>query len=134
MILPEGLLSPLTDFDVGYTKHNHEARRNEINGCEMRLLDLESDNCKMRQLTLCEKRILLCLVEGDSNKVIARKSDIAEATVKVHIKAILRKIQVQNRTQAAVWGINHAINVWSLGMPEHGGAGPEHKRKFEAAS
>ena len=48
-----------------------------------------------------------CLIEGASNKCIARKIDIAEATVKVHIKAILRKIRVQNRTQAAIWGINN---------------------------
>jgi two-component system nitrate/nitrite response regulator NarL len=54
-----------------------------------------------------EKLILHCLTEGDSNKCIARKMDIAEATVKVHVKAILRKIRVQNRTQAAIWGINN---------------------------
>jgi DNA-binding NarL/FixJ family response regulator len=58
------------------------------------------------QLSGREKSILRCLIEGDSNKAIARKLDIAEATVKVHVKAILRKIQVQNRTQAAVWGMN----------------------------
>jgi DNA-binding NarL/FixJ family response regulator len=58
------------------------------------------------QLSGREQTILRCLVEGDSNKAIARKLDIAEATVKVHVKAILRKIQVQNRTQAAVWGMN----------------------------
>jgi len=56
-----------------------------------------------------ERTILRCLIEGDSNKCIARKIEIAEATVKVHIKAILRKIQVQNRTQAAIWGVNHAF-------------------------
>jgi len=55
-----------------------------------------------------EKSILRCLIEGDSNKCIARKIDIAEATVKVHVKAILRKIRVHNRTQAAIWGVNHA--------------------------
>ena len=54
-----------------------------------------------------EKMILRCIIEGDSNKCIARKIDIAEATVKVHVKAILRKIRVQNRTQAAIWGINN---------------------------
>lgn len=54
-----------------------------------------------------EKSILRLLVEGDSNKCIARKIDIAEATVKVHVKAILRKIRVQNRTQAAVWGMKN---------------------------
>jgi two-component system nitrate/nitrite response regulator NarL len=56
-----------------------------------------------------ERSILLCLIEGDSNKCIARKIGIAEATIKVHIKAILRKIHVQNRTQAAIWGVNHAF-------------------------
>jgi two-component system nitrate/nitrite response regulator NarL len=59
------------------------------------------------QLSPREKSILRCLIEGDSNKCIARKIDIAEATVKVHIKAILRKIRVQNRTQAAIWGMNN---------------------------
>jgi len=59
------------------------------------------------QLSTREKSILRCLIEGDSNKCIARKIDIAEATVKVHVKAILRKIRVQNRTQAAVWGMNN---------------------------
>jgi two-component system, NarL family, nitrate/nitrite response regulator NarL len=58
-----------------------------------------------------ERSILRCLIEGDSNKCIARKIEIAEATVKVHIKAILRKIQVQNRTQAAIWGVNHAFSA-----------------------
>ena len=56
-----------------------------------------------------QKRILRYLVEGESNKMIARKIDIAEATVKVHIKAILRKIRVQNRTQAAVWAMNNGL-------------------------
>jgi DNA-binding NarL/FixJ family response regulator len=58
-------------------------------------------------LSAQEKRILRFLVEGNSNKVIARKIDIAEATVKVHIKAILRKVRVHNRTQAAIWAMHN---------------------------
>jgi two-component system, NarL family, nitrate/nitrite response regulator NarL len=50
-----------------------------------------------------EARVLRCLMQGDSNKVIARRLGLAEATVKVHIKSILRKVQAANRTQAAVW-------------------------------
>jgi two-component system nitrate/nitrite response regulator NarL len=61
------------------------------------------------QLSPRELTILQCLIEGDSNKSIARKIDIAEATVKVHVKAILRKIRVQNRTQAAIWGMNNGL-------------------------
>jgi two-component system nitrate/nitrite response regulator NarL len=58
-------------------------------------------------LTDREAAILQCLPRGESNKVIARRYDITEATVKVHIKAILRKICVRNRTQAAIWAHYH---------------------------
>jgi DNA-binding NarL/FixJ family response regulator len=68
---------------------------------------IRTENTLAPQLSTREKSILRCLIEGDSNKCIARKIDIAEATVKVHVKAILRKIRVQNRTQAAIWGMNN---------------------------
>jgi len=65
------------------------------------------------RLSVREKCILRCMVEGDSNKAIARKIEIAEATVKVHVKAILRKIRLSNRTQAAIWAMNNSALVWS---------------------
>jgi len=54
-----------------------------------------------------ETVILRTLTEGASNKVIARKLVITESTVKVHMKAILRKLRLQNRTQAAIWARTH---------------------------
>jgi two-component system, NarL family, nitrate/nitrite response regulator NarL len=54
-----------------------------------------------------ELAILRTLMEGASNKVIARRLVITEATVKVHMKAILRKLRLQNRTQAAIWARNY---------------------------
>jgi len=63
------------------------------------------------RLSVRERCILHCLIAGDSNKMIARKNDIAEATVKVHVKAILRKIRVNNRTQAAIWAIGHNSSI-----------------------
>jgi len=63
-------------------------------------------------LSVREKSILRYMVDGDSNKVIARKVDITEATVKVHVKAILRKIRVHNRTQAAIWAMNNGTSLW----------------------
>jgi two-component system nitrate/nitrite response regulator NarL len=54
-----------------------------------------------------ETQILDGLVRGYANKVIARRCDITEATVKVHMKSILRKIRVGNRTQAAIWALEH---------------------------
>jgi two-component system nitrate/nitrite response regulator NarL len=61
----------------------------------------------IRKLSTREAEILHCLMQGASNKTIARKCDVTEATIKVHVKAILRKIGVANRTQAAMWAIAH---------------------------
>jgi two-component system nitrate/nitrite response regulator NarL len=68
------------------------------NMAEQGLADLKS-----RKLSTREAEILGCLTKGEPNKVIARKLDITEATIKVHVKAILRKIGAANRTQAAMW-------------------------------
>ncbi|WP_239016580.1 LuxR C-terminal-related transcriptional regulator [Sphingorhabdus pulchriflava] len=69
--------------------------------------DLEREEAK---LSPRELDVLCCLMAGYSNKVIARKLDVCEATVKVHVKAILRKLHVHNRTQAALWANTHGIN------------------------
>ena len=53
--------------------------------------------------------ILRMLMQGASNKTIALKLVITESTVKVHMKAILRKLRLQNRTQAAIWA-NDNVN------------------------
>lgn len=63
------------------------------------------------QLSQRERQILIRLAEGDSNKQIARLCNITESTVKVHLKAILRKITVHNRTQAAIWAIAKGYHV-----------------------
>ncbi|WP_456447380.1 LuxR C-terminal-related transcriptional regulator, partial [Thiolapillus sp.] len=56
----------------------------------------------MDQLTPREKEILCLLAEGQSNKVIARNLGISDGTVKLHVKAILRKLGVHSRVEAAV--------------------------------
>lgn len=57
-----------------------------------------------------EMDVICCLMAGLPNKVIARRLDLSEATVKVHVKAILRKLDVGNRTQAAIWASAHGIS------------------------
>lgn len=59
----------------------------------------------LEALTNRETEILGCLTEGAPNKMIARQLGITEATVKIHVKSLIRKIGVQNRTQAALWAI-----------------------------
>ena len=58
-----------------------------------------------------EVEILCCLTRGDANKLISRQLVITEATVKVHIKTILRKLSVLNRTQAAMWAVSRGLNA-----------------------
>jgi two-component system, NarL family, nitrate/nitrite response regulator NarL len=60
-------------------------------------------------LSAREVEILESIMSGMANKVIARQFDICEATVKVHVKAILRKLGVENRTQAATWAVKHGV-------------------------
>jgi DNA-binding CsgD family transcriptional regulator len=55
-------------------------------------------------LSCRERSIIAHLMEGHSNKVIARDFNVAEPTVKSHVKNILNKIGATNRTQAAMWG------------------------------
>jgi two-component system nitrate/nitrite response regulator NarL len=64
-------------------------------------------NLRECKLSVREAQILSCLMQGSPNKIIARNLDITEATIKVHVKAILRKIGVANRTQAAMWATEH---------------------------
>lgn len=75
---------------------------------ESKTSKLDAD-AQFDKLSKREAEILVCLTKGESNKHIARKCEIAEATVKVHLKAILRKLRVSNRTQAAVWAHNNYL-------------------------
>ena len=58
-----------------------------------------------------ENQILGCLQLGFSNKMIARKLLIMEATVKTHMKSLLRKLGIANRTQAAIWAMDNQIQL-----------------------
>lgn len=60
-------------------------------------------------LTTREYEILHCIVEGMSNKEIASFLNISEKTVKNHITSLLRKLEVEDRTQAAVYAVSRGI-------------------------
>jgi two-component system nitrate/nitrite response regulator NarL len=92
-ILPFEVLRPLMD-----AAPQNQSQPLQDNMAEPKLSDLKE--CK---LSVREAEILGCLTKGEPNKVIARRLEITEATIKVHVKAILRKIGASNRTQAAMW-------------------------------
>jgi DNA-binding CsgD family transcriptional regulator len=72
------------------------------------------------QLSAREAAILKTLIQGTPNKIIACRLMITEATVKVRVKAILRKIQVKNRTQAATWALRYLAFAERLGNNDGG--------------
>lgn len=67
------------------------------------------------RLSARQEYILRCLAEGATNRVIASKIDVEEATVKVHVRTVLQKIRARNRTQAAVWALNNGLSPRKIG-------------------
>jgi two-component system nitrate/nitrite response regulator NarL len=72
--------------------------------------DENSSTAMIHRLSRRETSILRLLMQGTCNKLIGSQLVITEATVKVHIKSILRKLRLHNRTQAAMWASNHLGN------------------------
>ena len=60
-------------------------------------------------LTPREVEILECIADGSSNKMIARALAITDGTVKLHVKAILRKLGMRSRVEAAVTAVEHGL-------------------------
>src|SRR3546814_5032995 len=85
--MPSQLARTFANGDAGFKRNNWRESIADVNLSER------------------EVEILRCLILGYANKVISRRLDISEATVKVHVKAILRKLRVSNRTQAAIWAV-----------------------------
>jgi two-component system, NarL family, nitrate/nitrite response regulator NarL len=96
------------DADNGYADDDDGGDDREMVGTEFGANEHEQHAVASYtpRLSARQQSILGCLIQGDSNKTIARKMAITEATVKVHVKAILRKIRVHNRTQAAIWAMS----------------------------
>ncbi len=63
------------------------------------------------ELTPREQEILCHLAAGQSNKAIARELGISDGTVKLHVKAILRKLAVRSRVEAAVMAVEQGLCV-----------------------
>ena len=72
---------------------------------------LESEPSPIDDLTPREAEILSLLAEGQSNKVIARNLGISDGTVKLHVKAILRKLNIHSRVEAAVIAVEHGLRA-----------------------
>ena len=74
-----------------------------------RMINRNMDNEKIKSLTKREIEVLKAIAEGLLNKEIATNLGISERTVKNHISNIFKKIDVADRTQAAVFAIKNNI-------------------------
>lgn len=109
---PEELLERIVDAQKGRIVISES-----LNGLLARSLRDEAQTAERNVVPLTdrEKDILGCLASGLSNKLIARDLNIAEGTVKVHIKNLLKKLRFRSRLEAAVWAIDQ--NLRQNGQP-----------------
>ena len=105
---PEELLERIIE-----AQHGRIVISESLNGLLARSLRDEAQAAErsLAHLTEREKDILGCLASGLSNKLIARDLNIAEGTVKVHIKNLLKKLKFRSRLEAAVWAIDQNLRT-----------------------
>lgn len=99
---PEDLLAAIDQTLNGSTVIGER-----LNGMLARAIREEATASARENATLTrrEQEILQGLAQGLSNKLIARSLDITEATVKVHVKNLLKKLGFRSRLEAAVWAV-----------------------------
>ena len=106
---PDELVAVLSDIVKGQTVVDPSLAALLADLVKQGANDAEQPTTPFEKLTARELEILCHLAEGQSNKVIARHLDISDGTVKLHVKAILRKLDVHSRVEAAVMAVEHGI-------------------------
>jgi DNA-binding NarL/FixJ family response regulator len=74
------------------------------------LLHRERSGGALSGMTAREREVLELIGAGLANKLIARRLEISEATVKAHLTRIYKQIGVSDRTQAAMWAREHGVS------------------------
>ena len=99
---PDDLIRALNDIMAGQTVVAPELTPVLAKAVQGEMLEQEETQDVFAELTPRESEILCHLAEGQSNKVIANHLGISDGTVKLHVKSILRKLNVHSRVEAAV--------------------------------
>ena len=73
------------------------------------LLSARTEGSPGDALSEREREVLLMVAEGLPNKLIARRLEISEKTVKAHLTSVFRRIGVTDRTQAALWAERNGL-------------------------
>jgi DNA-binding NarL/FixJ family response regulator len=75
------------------------------------ILSARAEPDPLERFSQREREVLALLIDGLPNKLIARRLEISEKTVKSHLTRIFRAIGVTDRTQAALWGARHGLGA-----------------------
>lgn len=100
---PEEIIAKIKQAALG--KMVISDRLAEVLACALRRPEKKVNNA-IDSLTARELEILKLIAKGLSNKLIARALDISDGTVKVHVKHLLKKMNLRSRVEAAVWVVN----------------------------
>ncbi|GHF91956.1 two-component system response regulator NarL [Thalassotalea marina] len=101
---PDELLEKIKEATLG--KMVMSDKLTEILATALRRPEKKGANV-ISSLTSREYEILKLIAKGLSNKLIARELDISDGTVKVHVKHLLKKLNLKSRVEAAVWMVNY---------------------------
>jgi len=106
---PDELVSALRDIEKGKNVVAQELTDVLARMVQGDPIEENKKDTPFSSLTPRELEILCLLADGQSNKVIARNLGISDGTVKLHVKAILRKLEVHSRVEAAVIAVEQGL-------------------------
>ena len=111
-ILKDSESAELKKAIFAITKGENYIQPDLIPALNSKMIEKNSDKDKIDSLTKREFEVLKLLAVGMYNKEIAEKLNISERTVKNHVSNIFKKLEVTDRTQAAVFTIrNNLIKI-----------------------
>ncbi|MBA0050521.1 response regulator transcription factor [Streptomyces sp. AJS327] len=103
---PEALAGAIRSVHAG-----HVLLQPEVAGALLSDEESEGSTARADQLTDREREVLGLIADGRSNREIARALVLSEKTVKTHVSNILMKLDLADRTQAALWAVRHGLTT-----------------------
>ncbi|GLF98725.1 response regulator transcription factor [Streptomyces yaizuensis] len=101
---PEALAGAIRSVHAG-----HVLLQPEVAGALLAQDDQGTGTGRGSTLTEREREVLALIADGRSNREIARALVLSEKTVKTHVSNILMKLDLSDRTQAALWAVRHGL-------------------------
>ncbi|HSL59249.1 MAG TPA: response regulator transcription factor [Acidimicrobiales bacterium] len=101
-----------------------EAPRAFLVGHPPAVVDWADDRWREARLTRQETRVLALITDSLTNRQIARRMELGEATVKNYVRSVLAKLGFERRTQAVIYGVHLRARGWSAAAGERAGPAP----------